>query len=225
MKHEYYSPAQAANLLGVHPESGRRWEREGKITSYRTPSGQRRFLKREIEGLLLIGLPTTTVCYARVSSYSQREDARADNLNTCAFTIQRRSSFLKLEGGLILSGGSSKPFWNELSSRISSGLSLPTATDSADLDGNWLSGYANTMQSNSWFSMNNNSVQSKSLFRICCPSSIASVLGSTVSESTEKKSARKYGKNQFKKSRNVQPNSVRKIPLFPDRELHAIWKQ
>ncbi|MBC6473303.1 MAG: helix-turn-helix domain-containing protein [Hormoscilla sp. GM102CHS1] len=49
MKHEYYTPAQAANLLGAHPESLRRWEREGKIQSYRTPGGQRRFLKREIE--------------------------------------------------------------------------------------------------------------------------------------------------------------------------------
>ncbi|MBC6476376.1 MAG: IS607 family transposase [Hormoscilla sp. GM102CHS1] len=74
MKHEYYTPAQAANLLGVHPESLRRWEREGKITSYRTPGGQRRFLKREIERFAGIELPTTTVCYARVSSYSQRDD-------------------------------------------------------------------------------------------------------------------------------------------------------
>ena len=74
MKLEYYTPAQAANLLGVHPESLRRWEREGKITSYRTPGGQRRFLKREIERFAGIELPTTTICYARVSSYSQRDD-------------------------------------------------------------------------------------------------------------------------------------------------------
>ncbi len=172
MKHEYYTSAQAANLLGVHPESLRRWEREGKIQSYRTPGEQRRFLKREIERFTGIELPTTTVCYARVSSYSQRDDARADNLSTCASTIQRRNSFLKLEEGLILDGEKLKPFWNELSSRISSGLSLPTAIDSADLDGNWLSGYANTMRSNSWFSTSNNSVQNKSLFWIFCRSSV-----------------------------------------------------
>ncbi len=149
----------------------------------------------------------------------------SDNLNTCASTIQKRSSFLRLEEGLILDDANLKPFWNELSSRISSGLSLPTATDSADLDGNWLSGYANTMQSNSWFSMNSSSARNKSLFRICCPSSIASVLGSSVCENTEKKSAKKYGKNPFKRSRNVQPNSVKKIPLFPEPELYAIWKK
>ena len=59
----------------------------------------------------------------------------SDNLSTCASTIQRQNSFLKLSEGLILDGENLSPFWNELSSRISSGLLLPTATDSADLEG------------------------------------------------------------------------------------------
>ena len=161
----------------------------------------------------------------RVSSYSQHDDARADNLNTCASTIQKRNLFLKLEEGLILDGGNLKPFWNELSSRISNGLLLPTVTDSAVRDGNWLSGIAYTMQSNSWFSTRAVSVQNKSLYRICCPSEVASVLGSTVCESTENKSPRKYGKNPFKRSQNITPNSVMKIPLFPEPELSKIWKR
>ncbi|MGK7904133.1 MAG: RNA-guided endonuclease InsQ/TnpB family protein [Hormoscilla sp.] len=81
------------------------------------------------------------------------------------------------------------------------------------------------MRSNSWFSTSNNLVQNKSLFRICCPSSTVSVIGSTVGESTEKKSAKKYGKNPFKRSHNVPPNSLLKIPLFPEPELHVIWKK
>jgi len=81
----------------------------------------------------------------------------SDNLNTCATTIQKRNLFQKLSDGLILDGENVSPFWNELSSKLSSGLSLPTATDSALKATNWLSGYASTMQSNSWFS----SVQSK----------------------------------------------------------------
>ncbi|MBC6477747.1 MAG: helix-turn-helix domain-containing protein [Hormoscilla sp. GM7CHS1pb] len=56
MKHEYYTPAQAANLLGVHPESLRRWEREGKITSYRTPGGQLRCPPGAFNCLLCKGL-------------------------------------------------------------------------------------------------------------------------------------------------------------------------
>lgn len=145
----------------------------------------------------------------------------SDNLNTCATTIQKRNLFHKLSEGLILDGENVSPFWNELSSKLSSGLSLPTATDSALKATNWLSGYASTMQSNSWF----RSVQSKSLFRILCPASTASVLGATAWLSTEKKSAIKYEKNPFKKSQKVPPNSILKIPLFPEPELHAIWKQ
>ncbi|MGK7902760.1 MAG: IS607 family transposase [Hormoscilla sp.] len=60
--------------MGVYPESQRRCRREEKTTSYRTPGGQRRFLKREIERFAGIELPTTTVCDGRVSSYSQRDD-------------------------------------------------------------------------------------------------------------------------------------------------------
>jgi len=78
----------------------------------RTKGGHRRFLKREIERFAGIELPTTTVCYAKVSSYSQRDDARADNLNICAPTIQRRNSFHKLESSLILDGENLSPFWN-----------------------------------------------------------------------------------------------------------------
>lgn len=43
------SIGQAASLLGVTPNTVRRWEDEGKITSTRTPGGQRRFEMSEIE--------------------------------------------------------------------------------------------------------------------------------------------------------------------------------
>jgi len=149
----------------------------------------------------------------------------SDNLNTCASTTRAQNLFQKLESGSILSGENLSTFWNELSSRISSGLSLPTATDSVDLDGNWLSGIAYTMQSNSWFKMFSSSVGNKSLFRICCPASTVSVVGSAVCESTEKKKALQYGKNPLRQRNKPKPNSVLKIPLFPDRQQHLIWKQ
>lgn len=74
MNEEYLTPAQAAKYLGVHPQSLRRWEREGKITSFRTPGGTRRFRKEEIEEAAGKRRPTVTVCYARVSTSSQRDD-------------------------------------------------------------------------------------------------------------------------------------------------------
>ena len=40
---------EAARLLGVSVGTVRRWEREGKISAQRTPGGQRRFDRAEIE--------------------------------------------------------------------------------------------------------------------------------------------------------------------------------
>lgn len=42
----------AARLTGVSTNTLRRWEREGRLTSERTPGGQRRYLTSDIKGLL-----------------------------------------------------------------------------------------------------------------------------------------------------------------------------
>ena len=57
--------------LGVSKDTLRRWEREGKITSLRTPGGHRRYEildinKREEEKY--------SIAYARVSTYGQKAD-------------------------------------------------------------------------------------------------------------------------------------------------------
>ena len=43
---------EAAHRLGVSVDTLRRWEREHKIVSTRTPGGQRRFAAAEIERVL-----------------------------------------------------------------------------------------------------------------------------------------------------------------------------
>lgn len=40
---------EAARIFGVTVATVRRWEREGKISAERTPGGQRRFNRAEIE--------------------------------------------------------------------------------------------------------------------------------------------------------------------------------
>lgn len=40
---------EAARIFGVTVATVRRWEREGKISAQRTPGGQRRFDRAEIE--------------------------------------------------------------------------------------------------------------------------------------------------------------------------------
>ena len=68
---------QAADLLGVSPQTLRRWEREGKgIVVQRTAGGQRRYDVSKLSS----PKPQTgaekglTLAYARVSSHDQKED-------------------------------------------------------------------------------------------------------------------------------------------------------
>jgi len=148
-----------------------------------------------------------------------------DRLNYCSQDSQKQKSYQKLAADLILSGNDSSPFWTEFAQVISNALSLPTQTDSLDLDLNWSSGYANVTSANSWFSMTASNLPNKNSFKICCPSSTASVRGFMGCEDTKKKSGKKYGKNPYKRSQKVQPNSVFKVPVWPTPELHKIWKQ
>lgn len=44
--------SDAAAIIGVHPETLRRWADAGKVRSFRTPGGQRRFDRVDVENLL-----------------------------------------------------------------------------------------------------------------------------------------------------------------------------
>ena len=66
---KYVTPREAAEQLGVSISTLRRWDSNGTIHSIRTPGGQRRF---SVEHYTQEAKPT--VCYARVSSHSQRDD-------------------------------------------------------------------------------------------------------------------------------------------------------
>lgn len=63
---------EAAKTLGVTPKTLRLWEKEGKIKSYKTDGGHRRYNLQELLG----GKKekSLTVAYARVSSHDQKSD-------------------------------------------------------------------------------------------------------------------------------------------------------
>jgi len=44
--------SDAAAIIGVHPETLRRWADAGKVRSFRTPGGPRRFHRADVENLL-----------------------------------------------------------------------------------------------------------------------------------------------------------------------------
>ena len=68
---------EAAGLLGIHPQTLRAWDVQGKIRVVRTPGGKRRVPESEIrrlqgEGGTAADRPCTWVVYARVSSHEQK---------------------------------------------------------------------------------------------------------------------------------------------------------
>ena len=67
----------AAKELGVHPDTLRRWEREGRIEpAERTPGGRRRYDLTKLRNLAPHKAPSTrtTIAYARVSTNGQKDD-------------------------------------------------------------------------------------------------------------------------------------------------------
>ena len=68
---EYSSSRIAAKILGVHPNTLRRWADEGKINYIKTASGQRKY---DVQGYLGNNRCTETICYCRVSSPKQKDD-------------------------------------------------------------------------------------------------------------------------------------------------------
>lgn len=48
---KFLTPKQAASVLSVHPETLRKWESKGRISSQRTPGNHRRFLEQDVADL------------------------------------------------------------------------------------------------------------------------------------------------------------------------------
>jgi putative transposase len=148
-----------------------------------------------------------------------------DKLISWAQDTQRQKLFQRLEADSILGGGNLSPYSNELCREIFNALSLPIQTEFVDSASTLFNGCVRNLTANSWFSITANSAQNKNSLQICCPSSIVSVQGFTDCENIENNSRANYGQNPFKKSQNIAPNLVVKIPVFPCRSLHLIWKQ
>lgn len=147
-----------------------------------------------------------------------------DKLSFYAKHTQMQNLYGKLEADSILGGESLLPFWNEYTKAISDALSAPIQTERLDSDSHLLSGYVSKQDANSWFSMSVTSLQSKNSLKIFCPSSIVSLLGYTDCENTKSKSNRQFKTKPRNQTTKLTPNAVRKIRVYPSKELHLVWK-
>jgi len=82
-KNKYYSPKETSEKLGVHFQTLRNWEKEGKIECIRSPGGKRfydltKFLNKyennKDEIIKSEILERKKICYCRVSSNSQKKE-------------------------------------------------------------------------------------------------------------------------------------------------------
>ena len=71
MFRRYVPSREASRILGVHPQTLRKWASDGSIEHIRTQSGQRRY---DVESYLGRSRPAQTICYCRVSSKKQSAD-------------------------------------------------------------------------------------------------------------------------------------------------------
>ncbi|MEW9677986.1 MerR family DNA-binding transcriptional regulator [Lentibacillus sp. L22] len=74
-----YTIDEASSILGVHPTTLRRWEKERKITSSRTTGGHRRYAVKDLSAIKRDLKPLQdkiVIGYCRVSSSDQKEELK-----------------------------------------------------------------------------------------------------------------------------------------------------
>ena len=78
----YIRVAEASRISCMHPHTLRKYAKEGKIKSFTTPAGQKRFDRQDLEKLINSSIPIKEIqkndkinyLYARVSSKKQMDD-------------------------------------------------------------------------------------------------------------------------------------------------------
>ena len=69
----YVNTRKAVALLGVHPNTLRKWANDGRIEHIRSPGGRRLY---DVDAFLRESVGVEVVLYARVSSYAQKDALR-----------------------------------------------------------------------------------------------------------------------------------------------------
>ena len=98
-----YSLGEFARLVGVHPKTVQRWDRDGTLTAKRTPTGRRFYTDEDRRKLWAVPEPQKrSVGYCRVSSAAQKPDLKKQRQALETFCVARgiaQVEFLEEIGG------------------------------------------------------------------------------------------------------------------------------
>ena len=75
---EFLPIGKVAKLLGVTPQTIRRWQKEGKIQETRSPTDRRLYSVREVKRIMGVRSQEQVVIYARVSSAKQKTEGNLE---------------------------------------------------------------------------------------------------------------------------------------------------
>ena len=98
-----YSRGEFARLMGVHPKTVQRWDRDGTLTAKRTPTGRR--FDTDEDRRRVLGFPEAqkrSITDCRVSSAAQKPDLKNQRQALEQFCVSRRIAqveFLEEVGG------------------------------------------------------------------------------------------------------------------------------
>ena len=176
----------------MHPQTLRKWARDGRIDYIRTEGNQRRY---DVDSYLGQSRPAQTVCYCRVSSKKQS----ADLDRQVAFMRERYpdAEIIRTSAPDSTSGAKDfLPYWSDYTREISSALWSPTETVLQGLERNSSRRCSSATAGSSWFSISETSAPRRSSRLTFSPSSRYSEPASTDCGATTRKS--------------------RKIRLYPD---------
>jgi len=91
---KYVGVKEAAESLGISPQTLRRWEKEGKLVAHHRTSGkQRRYDLTKLHPQAHNNQPKMTIAYARVSSHDQKADLQRQQTLLELYCSQQRWSF------------------------------------------------------------------------------------------------------------------------------------
>src|ERR1700741_4011321 len=100
-----YSLGEFARLMGVHPKTVQRWDRDGTLTAKRTPTGRRFYTDEDRRrGLGFPEARKRSIAYCRVSSAAQKPDLKNQRQALEQFCISRgiaQVEFLRIAGKIM----------------------------------------------------------------------------------------------------------------------------